>query len=163
MTNPTNPLSTLETDLEVLATPSSPFTAPGGGTAVTTPVLATVQELFNLLEGVSAGGTAIKTVADDINTALGGAADALNVVAGELSKIGGSISDVTKVLSALQNGLSTAQSLLPGGPSVTSALQSGSQFFGMLNSLLSDPAITTIEDASTLLFKIAQQLRAISL
>ena len=161
-----DPLSTLETDLAVLATPTPAPVSTGGQTASPTAVLTAVGDLFGVLEGIGDGiGAAIKSVAGDIATALSDAAGAIDAIAGQLaslsSAMGGTISDVTKVLAALQNGLSTAQSLLPGGPSVTGALQSGSAFFAMLQSMLSDPAITSIDDAASYLYQIAQELRAI--
>lgn len=161
-----NPMSTLETDLAVLATPAAAPVTAGGGTATATSVLGAVGDLFSALDQVGEGiGPAIHTVAGDINTALVAAADALDLIAGALGQLStaatGASTDAATVLASLQNGLSTAQSLLPGGPSVTGALQSGSQFFGMLSSLLSDPAISSIADATTTLYQIAQELRAI--
>lgn len=159
-----NPMSTLETDLAILAVPTVPPPTSGGGTAAATPLLGAVGDLFSTLEGVGEGiGTAIQTVAGDIDTALGAAAQALEAIAGTLGTLTQAAtqagSDAATVLASLQNALSTAQSLLPGGQSVTSALQSGSQFFGMLSSLLTDAG--SIAEATTTLYEIAQQLRAI--
>ncbi len=165
-----SPLSTLETDLEVLAKPVEGSGTGAvkwkGSTGSEEPVLAAVKAMFETLEQVGEGiGPAIKTVAGDIGTGLDAGAEAIDLIAEQLEKVssavGGTVADVASVLASLQNALSTAQSLLPGGPSVTAPLQSGSEFFGMLQSLLSDPAITSIEDAITYLYKIAQELRAV--
>ena len=160
----TNPLTTLETDLAALATPASGPNIQPGGTATSTDVLTSVTALFSALNGVGDGiGSAIQTVAGDINTALDDAAEALELIAGKLGDLSSAATsagtDAATVLSSLQNALTMAQSLLPGGPSVTGALQSGSQFFEMLSSLLTD--ITSITDATNTLYQIAQELRAI--
>ncbi|HXP98603.1 MAG TPA: hypothetical protein VN845_00895 [Solirubrobacteraceae bacterium] len=160
----TNPLSTLETELAVLATPASGPNIQPGGSAVPSEALTAVSALFTALDTVGEGiGEAIKTVAGDINTALDDAAQALELIAGKLEGLSSAATsagtEATTVLNSLQNALSTAQSLLPGGPSVTGALQSGSQFFEMLGLLLSD--ISSITDATNTLYQIAQELRAI--
>jgi hypothetical protein len=159
----TNSLSTLETNLAALAKPVSGPNIPPGGIAAPTNLLETVAALFSALEQVGDVGPAIKSVAEGMNTALEDAAKALELVAdklGELSSAATSAGTDTKtVLESLQTALSTAQSLLPGGPSVTGALQSGSQFFGMLSSLLGD--IPSVTDATNTLYQIAQELRAI--
>lgn len=167
MTTPPN-LSTLETDLAVLATPN-PAPATGGGTADATGVLTAVQGLFTALESVPALQPAIGQLATGINGGLSGAADALDGgpanpsggIAGQLKQLAGSLpagTDAATVLTSLQNALSTAGSLVPGSTNVA-ALQSGSQFFSQLSSLLT--GLGTINDAVTCLYQIAQELRAI--
>lgn len=159
-----NPLSTLETDLAALATPPSSFPAgyTGGGTAQPTPVLTAVQTLFSTLETVGAIQASIGPLASGINSGLGDAAAALETIASQLQHIsdtaGAAGTDATSVLASLQNALATAGSLIPGGTNVTQ-LQSGSQFFGQLSTLLSD--LGSITAAVTCLYQIAQQLRAI--
>jgi hypothetical protein len=159
-----NPLSTLEQDLEALATPQNDPTV-GGLTGTPTGVLTAIQALLTALEEIQDIGPAITTLVTDLGTVIGQAADAIDTIATQLSNIeaaaGGTIGDVASVMGALQNGLSTAQTLIPGAANA-SALQSGSQFFGMLQQLLSDPAITTIAQANTYLFQIAEQLRTIA-
>jgi ABC-type transporter Mla subunit MlaD len=158
-----NPLSQLESDLAVFATPETDPTA-GGGTA-TVPadgVLSAVQELFSMLEQVSGIGPAIEQLATGVNSGLTDAADALDQIAGQLQSLstaaGSAGADASTVLTSLQNALSTAGSLVPGSANV-SALQSGSQFFDQLGTLLSD--LTSVAAAVTTLYQIGQELRAI--
>jgi phage-related protein len=122
-----------------------------------------VAALFTSLGGIEDGiGSAIQAVGVEIDGALGDAAQAIELIAGKLEELSSAATEAgteaTTLLSSLQNALSTAQSLLPGGPS-TSALESGSQFFGMLSSLLSE--VGSITEAIITLHQIAQELRAI--
>jgi hypothetical protein len=158
----TNPLTTLETDLAAFAKPNPAEPTAGGGTAtvVDPGPLSAIAALFTALEGVSDIGGAIGTLAGGINTGLGDAADVLDKVAEQLESLSSAAGgDATTILTTLQNALSTAGSLVPGSSPVT-ALQSGSQFFQQLSSLLSD-FTGDVNAAATCLFQIAQQLRAI--
>lgn len=156
-----DPLSTLETDLAVLATPLSPPPTTGGSKAQPTGVLDTVNDLFTALEK-TALQSAISPLASSINGGLGDAAEALESIAGELQSIsnaaGSAGTDAASVLTTLQNALATAGSLVPGSTNVA-ALQSGSQFFQQLGLLLTD--LGSVTAAVPCLYQIAAQLRAI--
>jgi hypothetical protein len=157
----TDIIGTLEKDLTVFAVPSDPGGSWKDGTAAPTPLLATITALLGDLTSLGTIGSAIATVNADIATALKDAATAITTVAGALTTIEASVpssSTTAQVLQALQNGLAVAQTLVPGS---SSALTSGSQFFGMLSSLLTDVG-NDVTAATTQLYQIAQQLDALA-
>jgi methyl-accepting chemotaxis protein len=158
----TDIIGTLEQDLTVFASPNESGGSWKGGTATSTPLLSTVKTLLGDLTQLGSIGTAIGTVTGDIATALTDAADALNTIADALTSIDaaaqGQGSTSAQVLQALQNALAVTQSLVPGS---SSALTSGSQFFGTLSSLLSDVG-NDVTKAATELYQIAQQLTALA-
>jgi|BarGraNGADG00212_1021973.scaffolds.fasta_scaffold00635_5 hypothetical protein len=157
----TDIIGTLEKDLTVFATPSDAGGSWKGGTAAPTALLATITALLGDLASLGTIGSAIATVNGDIATALKDAASAINTVADALTTIEASVpsgSSTAQVLQALQNGLAVAQSLVPGS---SSALTSGSQFFGTLSSLLTDVG-NNVTTATTQLYQIAQQLDALA-
>jgi hypothetical protein len=157
----TDIIGTLEKDLTVFAVPAESSGSWKGGTAAPTLLLATITTLMSDLAGLGSIGSAIATVNSDIATALKDAATAINTVADALTTIEGSVpsgSSTAQVLQALQNGLAVAQSLVPGS---SSALTSGSQFFGTLSSLLTDVG-NDVTQATTQLYQIAQQLEALA-
>ncbi len=155
-----NPLSTLETDLAALATPPASFPAgyTGGDTATATATLDAVQGLFTALGSIADLGSAITALTGGINSGLDDAAQALEAIAVKLQAIPAAAGSMGTVLTTLQNALSTAGSLVPGSSGV-SQLQSGSQFFNQLGTLLSD--LGSVTDAATVLFQVATQFRTI--
>jgi hypothetical protein len=163
----TDPLSSLETDLNVLATADT--ADPQNGTATPTSALTAAQDVLALLADQtlvgSAIGTAVAGFYGAIATALtDDAVKALQAIAGELaspSMAGLNLNDATSALSALQNALQTAQSLVPGGSSATaSAFASTSQFATLFGNLLQDAG--SLSAAADKLYEIAQQLAAIA-
>jgi hypothetical protein len=156
----TNPLSTLENDLNTLASP----------TGAPQPVLTTAQDVLSLLADHTLVGTDISggvalvynTIANAINSDV---VNALNGIAGALSSISipatVTLTDVASALSSLQNVLQTAQTLVPGGSSAAaSALASTSQFATLFGNLLQGASDVT--DAENTLKTIALQLGAIA-
>jgi hypothetical protein len=156
----TNPLSTLETDLNTLASP----------TGAPQPVLTTAQDVLSLLADQTlvgadiSGGVALvyNTIANAINSDV---VNALNGIAGALSSISipatVTLTNVASALSSLQNVLQTAQTLVPGGSSAAaSALASTSQFATLFGNLLQGASDVT--DAENTLKTIALQLGAIA-
>jgi hypothetical protein len=163
----TNPLSTLEGDLTTLAAPdgADPDTKP----AQPTPALTAAQEVLSLLADQTLVGSSIGGAVSGVYTTIASAitddvVDALQKIATELTSTlaGLDISDAVSALTALQNALQTAQSLVPGGSSaVASAFASTTQFATLFGNLLQVPG-TTVGDAAKTLNTIAQQLVAIA-
>ena len=154
----TDPITTLVGELSTYA--YQPAETAGSyetttATGALQPLTQAVGGILFALESVQTLQSAMQEVFGDIGTALTGAADALNTVGEQLQKLppGQSAADA---LTALQNALTVASSLVPGS---TPNLSSGSQFFAMLSSLLTTYA--DVSDAATELFKLSQQLRAI--
>jgi hypothetical protein len=159
----TNPITTLQTDLNTLATVS-------GTTATPTTALTTAQEVLWLLADPTVVGTDIgpavsqlyKTIGDAINNDV---VVALNGIVNQLDGIlstATELSDAQSALNALQNALQTAQSLVPGNSSaVASAFASTAQFATLFNSLLSVPG-TDATQATGTLSNIALQLGAVA-
>lgn len=163
----TDPLTTLETDLTILATPNTPHST---GTATETPALAAAKEVLSVLADQSLVGHGIGTAVSGAYSAVATAltddvVKALQAIAGELttnaSLVSLDITDATKALNALQNALQTAQTLVPGGSSaVASALASTSQFATLFGNLLHDAG--SVATAADTLYQIAQQLAVIA-
>jgi hypothetical protein len=153
-------LTTLQGDLNVLATPDTNH--PSTGTAQPTPALTTAQDVLALLADSSLVGNSIGTTVGGVYTAIAtaittDAASSLKAIAGELGNIS-QIGNAAAALQSLQNVLQTAQSLIPGGSSaLASAFASTSQFAALFGDLLQDPAT-----AATKLYEIAQQLEAVA-
>jgi hypothetical protein len=163
----TSPLSTLETDLNTLATADAGD--PQNNPATATPALTAAQEVLSLLADQTLVGSSIGGAVSGVYTTIATAitddvVDALKKIATELTSTLATlnISDAASALSALQNALQTAQSLVPGGSSaVASAFASTSQFATLFGNLLQVPG-TTVGDAAKTLNTIAQQLAAIA-
>jgi hypothetical protein len=163
----TDPLQTLQGDLNILATADTHD--PQNGTAAAQPALTAAGLVLSLLADQSLVGS---TIAPAVSSAYGGSAtvinddvvQALQKIALELSTLdlgGASLSEVASALSALQNALQTAQSLVPGGSSAAaSALASTSQFATLFGNLLQDAG--TLLAAADTLYEIAQQLAAVA-
>src|SRR5271157_1175577 len=159
----TDPLQTLQGDLNILATADTHD--PQNGTAAAQPALTAAGLVLSLLADQSLVGS---TIAPAVSSAYGGIAtvinddvvQALQKIALELSTLdlgGASLSEVASALSALQ----TAQSLVPGGSSAAaSALASTSQFATLFGNLLQDAG--TLPAAADTLYEIAQQLAAVA-
>jgi hypothetical protein len=160
-----DPLQTLESDLNTLATVNSGATA-----AQPTAALTGAQAVLSLLAnsefvGDTIGG-AVSGFYDQIAEAIQTDVVAtLQAIGGQLSTLdlgGTSVSDVASALSALQNALQTAQSLMPGSSSAAaSAFAATSQFATLFGDLLSAPD-ATLADAAKALNDIALQLGAIA-
>lgn len=166
----TDPLTTLQDDLNTLATPRSPYAS---NTAQAQPALTAAGEVLSLLADQSIVGNTIGTAASGAYTAIANVINddvvqALKQIAGHLASVsmaGTTVSDVGKALQSLQNVLQTAQSLVPGGSSaVASAFASTTQFATLFGNLLQDAeaAGTGIDGAAQTLYEIAQQLAAIA-
>jgi hypothetical protein len=156
----TNPITALQNDLNALTTLQ-------GGSYQQSAALTAAQDVLWLLADQSIVGSDISTavtnmfntIATTITTDVAGA---LNGIATELGKPPLStlnISDATTALSALQNALQTAQSLVPGGSSAAaSALASTSQFATLFDNLLAGG----VAKAATTLTTIADQLKTVA-
>jgi hypothetical protein len=161
----TNPLSTLEQDLNTLATPDS--SDPQNGTATASSALTAAQAILSLLADQSLVGTAIGPAVAAFYTAIANAIDddvvkALQAIAQELGSLNVDGNDAAAALTALQNALQTAGSLVPGGSAaVTSALAATTQFTTLFGNLLSNVG-GDLGQAATQLYEIAQQLAAIA-
>jgi hypothetical protein len=162
----TDPLTTLQTDLNTLATVTN-------GAATATADLTAAQDVLALLADQTVAGKTIapavsgvySAIATAINNDVVGALQAIATALGKLiGSSGFSLSGAASALSALQNALQTAQSLVPGGSSaVASAFASTSQFATLFGNLLqdaSDPQGTS--DPVGTLNEIALQLGAIA-
>jgi hypothetical protein len=163
----TDPLTTLQGDLDTLATADT--SNPQSGTATAQAPLTAAQTVLSLLADQSLVGSTIATAVAGVYNAIAGAitddvVKALQAIAGELaspSLAGLNVGDAASALSSLQNVLQTAQSLLPGGSgAAASALASTSQFSTLFSNLLQDAGSVTA--ASNTLYEIAQQLAAIA-
>jgi hypothetical protein len=163
----TDPLTTLQTDLNTLATADT--SDPPNGTAAAQPPLTAAQQVLSLLADQALVGSAISTSVSGVYSAIATAitddvVKALQAVAGELnspSMAGLNLNDATSALSSLQNALQTAQSLVPGGSSaVASAFASTSQFATLFGNLLQDAG--SLAAAANTLYEIAQQLEAVA-
>jgi hypothetical protein len=162
----TTPLSSLETDLNTLATldPTNPETSPAQATSA----LTAAQDVLSLLAdqalvGPSIGGAVSGVYTTIANTISDDVVKTLQAIATELTspQLNLNVSDAASALNALQNALQTAQSLVPGGSSAAaSALASTSQFATLFGNLLT--AESTVGDAAKKLQDIAQQLAAIA-
>jgi hypothetical protein len=159
----TDPLTTLQTDLNTLATADT--SDPPNGTAAAQPPLTAAQQVLSLLADQALVGSAISTSVSGVYSAIATAitddvVKALQAVAGELnspSMAGLNLNDATSALSSLQN----AQSLVPGGSSaVASAFASTSQFATLFGNLLQDAG--SLATAANTLYEIAQQLEAVA-
>jgi len=162
----TDPLTTLEQDLTTLATPDAGDHQ--NGTATPSSALTAAQAILSLLADQSLVGTTIGPAVAAFYTAIGEAIDddvvkALKEVAKELEGLQGvNGQDAASALTALQNALQTAGSLVPGGSStVTSALAATTQFTTLFGNLLTDVG-GDLAQAATKLYEIAQQLAAIA-
>jgi len=158
----TDPLTTLETDLNTLATVS-------GGTASATGDLQAAQAILALLVTATGSpiGPAVAGFYSAIATALNDVVEALQAISQKLSSLTAdgnpvSGSDAASALSALQNALQTAASLVPGASSATaSALSATTQFTTLFTNLLTT-AGGDLTQAATTLNDIALQLGAIA-
>lgn len=156
----TNPLTTLENDLGILATTAG----------VAQPVLTVAGDVLSLLADKtlmpSEISTAVSGVYNTIATTINNdAVAALNAIAGALGSISNpanlSAADIGSALNSLQNVLQTAQSLVPGGSSAAaSALASTSQFATLFGNLLTEAG--SVSAAEQQLKVIALQLGAIA-
>lgn len=162
-----DPLTTLQDDLTTLAVADT--ADPQSGSATPQPPLTAAQQVLSLLADHSVVGTtigpAVSGVYGAIATAITGeAVKALRAIAAELAGptlAGISLTDATSALSALQNVLQTAQSLVPGGSSaLASAFASTSQFATLFSNLLKDAS--SLSAAANTLYEIAQQLEAVA-
>jgi ABC-type transporter Mla subunit MlaD len=143
----TDPIAPVVSALNVLVTVqnTSPYTP------TDTALYATVGPLLTTLFHVSSDLT---TVSKDINTALTDVVNVIKEIASVLNTLG---SDAANVMQALQQGLSLAQTLAPGGAS--SALNSASQLFQTLQNLVS---AVPIAQAATELGELGSQLTEIA-
>lgn len=155
-----DPLTQLKEDLELLAKPKASGPGPDkwSGPAEAGPVLAAVEGLFEGLKGVSGLETVIAALGTAIEAGFDDVADALEAIAEHIVTLSGTPAEVGKALTGLQNALSTASSLVPGGANTT-ALQSGGQIFEHLSKLLE--TVPSFQAAADLLYEIAQQLKEI--
>jgi hypothetical protein len=164
----TNPVSTLQTDLDKLATPDT--NNPSTGSATPSAALTNAGELLSLLATNSLVGSdisqAVSVMYNAIHDAISNdAVAALQKIAGEIapnSTLGNlPAGDISDALTSLQNALQTAQSLMPGGSSAAaSALASTTQFATLFGNLLS--GLGKVSDASNTIYEIAQQLEQIA-
>jgi hypothetical protein len=162
-----DPLTTLQDDLNTLATADT--ADPQNGTATAQAPLTAGQQVLSLLADQSLVGSAIGTAVSGLYSAIATAitddvVKALQAIAGELnspSLAGLNVNDAASALSSLQNVLQTAQSLVPGGSSaVASAFASTSQFATLFGNLLQDAG--SLAAAANTLYEIAQQLEAVA-
>jgi ABC-type transporter Mla subunit MlaD len=155
-----DPLTQLKEDLELLAKPDAASPAPNkwSGQATAGPVLPAVEGLFDALKGVSGLTAVIAALGGALEAGFDDVADALVAIAEHIATLPGNPAEVGKALTGLQNALSTASSLVPGGAN-TAALQSGGQIFEHLSKLLE--SVPSFEAAADLLYEIAQQLKEI--
>jgi hypothetical protein len=162
----TTPLSDLESDLAKLATPDA--SNPGTVAATPTSALTAAQDVLSLLADQTVVGSSISGVVSGVYTTIAGAINddvvkALQGIATALTSTLASldISDATSALSALQNALQTAQSLVPGGSSaVASAFAATTQFTSLFTTLLTSE--TNAGDVAQKLDTIAEQFAAIA-
>jgi hypothetical protein len=164
----TNPVTTLENDLNKLATPDTSNAS--GGTAKPTAALNNAGELLSLLATNSIVGPdisgAVSVMYKAIHDAISNdAVAALQKIAGEIapnSTLGNlPAGDIADALTSLQNALQTAQSLMPGGSSAAaSALASTTQFATLFGNLLA--GLAKVSDAANTIYEIAQQLEQIA-
>jgi hypothetical protein len=163
-----DPLTTFQDDLNTLATADT--TNPQGGTATPTTALTAAQEVLSLLADQTLVGSGIGAAVSGVYTTIAtkitdDVVKALQAIAGELRTNANlanlSIKDATSALSALQNALQTAQSLVPGGSSaVASAFASTTQFATLFANLLQDAG--SVAKAADTLDEVAQQLDAVA-
>jgi|GEM_PF-2967907 len=143
----TDPIAPVVSALNVLVTVQSttPYT-PTDTTLYTTvgPLLAT---LFHVSPDLT-------TVSKDINGALTEVVNVITEISGVLNSLG---SNAGNVMQALQQGLSLAQTLAPGGAST--ALNSASQLFQTLQNLVS---AVPIAQAANELGELGSQLTEIA-
>jgi hypothetical protein len=156
----TDPLSTLEQDLDTLATVT-------GGTATATNALNAAQDILAILADQSIVPANIGQTIAGFYTAIAQVIDtdvvtALKAIATELGSLTVNGNDAAAALTALQNALQTAGSLVPGGSStMASALAATTQFTTLLGNLLTD-AGGDLTTAAAKLNDIALQLGAIA-
>ena len=143
----TDPIAPVVSALQVLVNVAntSPYTP------TDTALYTTVQPLLNTLFHVSSDLT---TVSKDINSALTDVVKVVNEIATVLNSLGG---DAANVMQALQQGLSLAQTLAPGGAST--ALNSASQLFQTLQTLVT---AVPVSQAATELGELSSQLGEIA-
>jgi hypothetical protein len=152
-----DPLTELKTDLEILAKPNL------GGSAAEQEVLKAVQALFKMLDEIEVIKPVVEALTTAIDTGFDEVAGALKAIAGhvkELDKQTGNNGPLTskeaaEALTALQNALSTASTLIPAGKSVNAV---GGPFLALLSKLLQE---VSFEKAAETLEEIAQQLEKI--
>jgi polyhydroxyalkanoate synthesis regulator phasin len=153
-----NPLTELKTDLEILAKPNL-----GGGGATEQEVLKAVQALFKMLDEIEVIKPVVEALTTAIDTGFNEVAGALKTIASHVKDLGQQTGNAGKLtsqeaaeaLTALQNALSTASTLIPAGKSVTTV---GGPFLELLSKLLQD---VPFEKAAETLEEIAQQLEKI--
>jgi hypothetical protein len=145
----------VEKFLEKLAVPKASNLP--NGTAAPQPLLAIIASLLTTLYSLGTVGPAAKTVGADLAKGMKDAVTALRKVAGILATISGTAADTAAILTSLQSALSVAQTLVPGS---SPALTSGSQFFGMIGTLVTDAG--GVAQAANVLYELAQEIDAIA-
>jgi ABC-type dipeptide/oligopeptide/nickel transport system ATPase component len=124
--------------------------------ATDTALYATVKTAFGLLFNANVSADLV-TVSQDINKALNTVVTVIGQISTTLTQIQKAGGDATNAMAALQQGLSMAQTLSPGGAST--ALDSASQLFATLQNLLTAVGVA---QAATELGELASQLTDIA-
>jgi hypothetical protein len=134
------------------------FKLPGGNAPAQPGALyPQVQPFVNAIFSTSQ----LKSVSQQINTALIDAANVVGAIATAMTGIGSTIGSVPAAMTALQNALSLAQSLAPAGSAAV--LTSGGTLFQTVESQLTDlGAATSTEQAATELSNLKLLLTALA-
>ena len=170
-----DPIATLESDLTIFATPVSQgstgtpadWEATSSGTPATQATLLQIaQTAIGILKNVGSVGQTVGSVGSSLSTALGTAADVMNLVGDAIVHVAtvpqpAKPSDITDALNTLQSSLATVQASLPGGtPIFTQADAFFTSLTTYLNTALTQ-ATSELDATATDVYKLSQQLRAV--